>query len=91
LGCEWPIIIITGHGDIDACRKAFTHGGVDFLSKPIDEQDLIDAVQRASVLLEKVQAFGMPVLPCMKLWWGCVAAVGLLAHHTAAESLKYLG
>lgn len=56
LGCEWPVIIITGHGDIDACRKAFKHGAVDFLSKPIDEQDLIDAVQKASVLLEKVQA-----------------------------------
>ena len=56
LGCEWPVIIITGHGDIDACRKAFKHGAVDFLSKPIDEQDLIDAVQKASVMLEKAQA-----------------------------------
>lgn len=56
LGCEWPVIIITGHGDIDACRKAFKHGAVDFLSKPIDEQDLIDAVQKASVLLEEAQA-----------------------------------
>ena len=56
MGCEWPVIIITGHGDIDACRKAFKHGAVDFLSKPIDEQDLIDAVQKASVLLEKAQA-----------------------------------
>ena len=56
LGCGWPVIIITGHGDIDACRKAFKHGAVDFLSKPIDEQDLIDAVQKASILLEKVQS-----------------------------------
>jgi RNA polymerase sigma factor (sigma-70 family) len=56
LGCQWPVIIITGHGDIDACRKAFKHGAVDFLSKPIDEQDLIDAVQKASVMLEKAQA-----------------------------------
>ena len=56
LGCKWPVIIITGHGDIDACRKAFKHGAVDFLSKPIDEQDLIDAVQKASVMLEKAQA-----------------------------------
>ena len=55
-GCDWPIIIITGHGDIDACRRAFKHGAVDFLSKPVDEQDLIDAVQKASVLLERSQA-----------------------------------
>jgi len=56
LGCDWPVIIITGHGDIEACRRAFKHGAVDFLSKPIDEQDLIDAVQKASVLLERSQA-----------------------------------
>ena len=56
LGCKWPVIIITGHGDVDACRRAFKGGAVDFLSKPIDEQDLIDAVQKASVLLDKAQA-----------------------------------
>ena len=55
-GCDWPVIIITGHGDIEACRKAFKHGAVDFLSKPIDEQDLIDAVQKASMLLNRAQA-----------------------------------
>jgi len=48
--CDWPIIIISGHGDIDACRRAFKNGAVDFLSKPIDEQDLIDAIQKAQTL-----------------------------------------
>ena len=46
-GIAWPIIIISGHGDIEACRRAFRNGAVDFLSKPVDEQDLIDAIQRA--------------------------------------------
>lgn len=49
---DWPIVIISGHGDIEACRKAFTNGAIDFLSKPIDEQDLIDAVQKGFELLE---------------------------------------
>ena len=52
-GCDWPVIVISGHGDIEACRKAFKHGAIDFLSKPIDEQDLIDAVQKGHTQLEK--------------------------------------
>lgn len=45
-GVDWPVIIISGHGDIDACRRAFRNGAVDFLSKPVDEQELIDAIQK---------------------------------------------
>lgn len=52
-GCDWPIIVISGHGDIDACRRAFHNGAVDFLSKPIDEQDLIEAIQKGQDALER--------------------------------------
>lgn len=51
-GIHWPAIIISGHGDIEACRRAFRNGAIDFLSKPIDEQDLIDTIQRAQGTLE---------------------------------------
>ncbi|WP_020592098.1 response regulator transcription factor [Kiloniella laminariae] len=51
--CDWPIIVISGHGDINACRQAFRNGAIDFLSKPIDEQDLIDAIQKAHALLDR--------------------------------------
>ena len=44
---DWPVIIISGHGDIEACRRAFRNGAIDFLSKPIDEDDLIETIQRA--------------------------------------------
>jgi FixJ family two-component response regulator len=50
-GLDWPVIIMSGHGDIEACRKAFRQGAVDYLSKPIDEQDLIDAIQKAQDIL----------------------------------------
>lgn len=52
-GVAWPTIIISGHGDIEACRKAFRNGAIDFLSKPIDEQDLIDAIQKGLSALDK--------------------------------------
>lgn len=31
-GVGWPTIVISGHGDIEACRRAFRNGAVDFLS-----------------------------------------------------------
>ncbi|QRQ89112.1 response regulator transcription factor [Cupriavidus oxalaticus] len=46
-GCRLPIIMITGHGDVAQCRRAFLSGAVDFLTKPIDEQVLIDSLQKA--------------------------------------------
>lgn len=52
-GIDWPTIIISGHGDIEACRRAFRNGAVDFLSKPVDEQDLIDAIDKAHEVLER--------------------------------------
>lgn len=51
-GIDWPIIMITGHGDVNACRRAFKAGVSDFLSKPIDEDVLLDAIHSAKALLE---------------------------------------
>ncbi|NIZ60215.1 DNA-binding response regulator [Sedimentitalea sp. CY04] len=54
-GVSWPTVIISGHGDIEACRRAFRNGAIDFLSKPVDEQDLIDAIQKGHRELESHQ------------------------------------
>jgi len=50
-GVARPTVVISGHGDIEACRKAFRNGAIDFLSKPVDEQDLIDAIQKGQSAL----------------------------------------
>ena len=42
-----PIIFITGHGDIPMSVKAMKGGAVEFLTKPVREQDLLDAVRVA--------------------------------------------
>jgi FixJ family two-component response regulator len=42
-----PIIMITGHGDIPMSVRAMKAGAVEFLTKPIREQDLLDAVHDA--------------------------------------------
>ena len=53
-GIDWPVIMITGHGDVNACRRAFKAGVLDFLSKPVDEQVLLDAIAAAQKALEHV-------------------------------------
>lgn len=55
-GVTWPTVVISGHGDIEACRRAFRNGAIDFLSKPVDEQDLIDAIQKGQAVLDRAAA-----------------------------------
>ncbi|MEW6450482.1 MAG: response regulator [Pseudomonadota bacterium] len=46
-GTALPIIFITGHGDVPMCVQAMKAGAVEFLVKPVREQELLDAVQKA--------------------------------------------
>lgn len=43
--CALPVIIITGHGDVDLARTAFKAQARDFLEKPLDESKLICAIE----------------------------------------------
>jgi FixJ family two-component response regulator len=47
LGIKIPVIFITGHGDIPMTVKAMKAGAIDFLTKPLREQEVLDAVTRA--------------------------------------------
>jgi RNA polymerase sigma factor (sigma-70 family) len=42
-----PIIFITGHGTVPMSVHAMKAGAVDFLQKPFDEQDLLNAIHQA--------------------------------------------
>jgi len=45
-GSLLPIIFLTGRGDLPSGVKAMKRGAVDFLAKPVDAADLIEAVRR---------------------------------------------
>ena len=45
LGIPLPVIFISGHGDIPMSVRAMKSGAIEFLTKPLHEQDLLDAVQ----------------------------------------------
>jgi FixJ family two-component response regulator len=42
-----PIVFLTGHGSIPATVQAMKAGAIEFLTKPVDEQDLLTAVAEA--------------------------------------------
>lgn len=46
-GSVLPIIFLTGHGDIPTSVRAMKQGAADFLTKPVDAEKLLDAVQRS--------------------------------------------
>jgi FixJ family two-component response regulator len=46
-GIQIPIIFITGHGDIPMTVKAMKSGAVEFLTKPFQDQELLDAIRQA--------------------------------------------
>ncbi|EJF32602.1 MULTISPECIES: response regulator [Enterobacteriaceae] len=46
-GLALPVIIMTGHGNIDLCRRAFKNGAFEFLTKPVDADLLFEVVGTA--------------------------------------------
>ena len=44
---EIPIVFLTGHGNIPASVQAMKAGAVEFLTKPFDEQELLQAIREA--------------------------------------------
>ena len=47
LGVRLPVVMMTAYGDIPMSVRAMKHGAVDFLAKPFNDQDMLDAVTAA--------------------------------------------
>jgi len=46
-GVDQPVIMLTGHGTVELCRRAFKAGATEFLEKPVDDDVLLEALQNA--------------------------------------------
>ena len=46
-GVDHPVIMLTGHGTVEMCRRAFKSGAAEFLEKPVDDEALLEALQNA--------------------------------------------
>lgn len=52
-GVTMPVIVLTGHGDVNVAVKAMKAGAVDFVEKPYEKQTLVTALNRAFQRLEE--------------------------------------
>ena len=46
-GVDQPVVMLTGHGTVEMCRRAFKSGAAEFLEKPVDDELLLEALQGA--------------------------------------------
>ena len=51
-GVALPVIVMTGHGEIDVAVQAMKHGAVDFIEKPFEKAVLLGAIEEGFARLE---------------------------------------
>ncbi|WBO24409.1 response regulator transcription factor [Sphingomonas abietis] len=52
-GVTWPVIVLTGHGDVSIAIRAMKGGAVDFIEKPFEKLALLAAISNAMARLDK--------------------------------------
>ncbi|HEV2817010.1 MAG TPA: response regulator [Allosphingosinicella sp.] len=55
---DWPVIVMTGHGEVPVAVRAMKLGAVDFVEKPFSEQALLGCFNQAFGLLKDREAAG---------------------------------
>jgi two-component system, LuxR family, response regulator FixJ len=53
IGIDMPIVILTGHGDVDVAVKAMRAGAVNFIEKPYEKETLLYAIEEAHARLDR--------------------------------------
>ncbi len=55
-GVAFPIVVMTGHGDVDVAVRAMKAGAVDFIEKPFAKETMLEAVGEAFERLDRSDA-----------------------------------
>ena len=51
-GCEMPVVVLTGHGDVSVAVQAMKAGAINFVEKPYEKQVLLSALGEALAQLD---------------------------------------
>lgn len=52
---DWPVIVMTGHGEVQTAVRAMKLGAIDFIEKPFSESTLLSSFENAFALLAQRQ------------------------------------
>ena len=47
MDCPWPVLFLTGNGDVGTAVAAVKNGAWDFMEKPFQDNELVDRVEQA--------------------------------------------
>jgi two-component system response regulator FixJ len=86
-GVRWPVILITGHGDVDMAVKAMKAGAFDFVEKPFDETHLLESI-RNSLERNRKQARDTAEMDDLRNRFGALSARQRQVMELAASGLS---
>ena len=66
-GTGRPVILITGHGDVDMAVGAIKNGAFDFIEKPFDEARLLLAYATVLNALDRAKALRLKWMNCRRV------------------------
>lgn len=55
-GIAFPVVVMTGHGDIEVAVRAMKAGAVDFIEKPFAKEEMLAAIEQAFIRLDHSDA-----------------------------------
>lgn len=56
VGCRMPVILITGHGDVDAAVRAMKNGAADFIEKPFRSETVLTSIRECLGAAAQIEA-----------------------------------
>lgn len=87
---ETRIVVLTGYGSIATAMEAVRRGATDYLTKPVDADDIVNAFARAGALLRDVAVPHVP-MSLDRVEWEHISRVLMECQHNVSEAARVLG
>lgn len=87
---ETRIVVLTGYGSIATAMEAVRRGATDYLTKPVDADDIVNAFARAGAPLQDVAVPRVP-MSLDRVEWEHISRVLMECGHNVSEAARVLG